>query len=1221
MRNRTMPPLLPLIMQRNVTSYLIVHLAPLSFLLALSGFAPSARALVDGAAPMLVGLKIATPAGDAVEISTNDESLSSVSLEVEVESDRQGVAYFELGFRSPDGSRTATYWGSGDWSPTKSDPLRPRDETKLTFVLGAGRLRKFYESRGFDRPLAVPGDWVLESAWLYGRNGKSAALRAANGNFPAGLTRSFRVTHWFSKQPTFTSVPLEGPLSLAPELNTSQVPNPTFQWFRNGTAIPGATGRVFSRAKASADDAGLYYLQVSSGVTKVRSDAVPVSIRRAEVVAARSWINLQNAAQAKAQAGAAVRSRDGGEERFVSALSELLGVVSDPATGVMLAKMGAKVTPKFPFSDFYWSGSFPATANSSEFSNWLDTAFLPALERADKHLEGISDQRFVTWVSGADFAAWSPEGGASDLNLLVDYGDLQVLRVGMNALMAFFRLWSSMDTSVRLDTLQRLQPEGKLSVEALLGDYPNLLAGATNGSLNQRLSVDAMARAATAYERLSDFVYNPKATPGAVTRYIDGDLNLFNFERQFAEDGILDRENDPYFRDHFSNISKSTTEGVRDFITESETGKGVVSRYPVNLKALKERPAGLRSSVASQNLVPAFKGNLVVGTVSNGSLNGVLPRLDPRPPLARLAAYEPQITEALGTRDAQSAPVLLMDPVPLTGGKILLGPGAGAVRLSGTVRYEGQISGVEMERTMGSVKASFQASLQELPPVEVAGTRVRRWTWTVDLPFNEVGPFNFAIYATDQAERKSPAVTGAFTVARAVRVFVTPPDPAQGTVTVTPPIAASGMVETGTRLRVSAVPRTGYLFQMLAMVVDGVGVGDVPRATSELIVAGDTVMTPKFVVNPFAAAAGQWTGTTSNAGAAPGLVSVVVTKTGAFTLRLTQGRNSVSRSGVLDASGNALIKLPPTFFVVGTGGSPQTVEQGSLRLDNGLKFSFGNVSTAASGALSKAASVQMVGSLRSKRFNAALGEALSPVGYASFDVSTSGSVFATGMFNVAAGSLAGVAYPQKTVKYSFSVPLVVIPTSNPTRFLPGVNVYGLASDICINGPVLIDDVILSGSAGLSAVFDPSKPATVTASYGSLLVNGSAYVAPRAGQLVPPFAAGSRTSFVVSAAARMVPTAGYAAQGSTLGELKLTGFRPVFRYTAVSAPSSSGLVVKGATMSITAASGSFSGSLSTQHNAPLLRRMFYGVVLRSEGPQTVGPLAVGMSTDGLLISFE
>jgi hypothetical protein len=208
---------------------------------------------------MLAGLKISTPAGDAVEISTNDESLSSISLEVEIQADRQGVGYFEMNFRSPDGARVATYSG-GDWSPSKSDPLRPRDETRVTFLLGAGRLRKFYESRGFDRPLAVPGTWTLESAWLYGRNRAGTYLSVANGTLPAALLTagSFRVTNWFRKQPTFTSVTLGGALTLAPELNSTEVPSPAFQWFRNGTAIPGATSRVYSKSNATLGDASIF---------------------------------------------------------------------------------------------------------------------------------------------------------------------------------------------------------------------------------------------------------------------------------------------------------------------------------------------------------------------------------------------------------------------------------------------------------------------------------------------------------------------------------------------------------------------------------------------------------------------------------------------------------------------------------------------------------------------------------------------------------------------------------------------------------------------------------------------------------------------------------------------------------------------------------------------------------------------------------------------------
>jgi hypothetical protein len=1235
--------------QMQTRTGFLLQSSVLAFLMFLGCAAPEAGALSEGSAPRLVNLKIAPPAGDTVEISSNNESLRSVALEVTIEADQAGVDYFELRFESPDG-KVAVYEGYGD-SPARRDPLVPQDKTRQTYVLGGGQLSKWrfeYSDSDFVRTLDTPGKWTLSEVSLYARNETSTEYR--KGELPAGLPSGFEVTRWFTTQPAASSVLVGALLSLTPGLDGLAVSAPTYQWYRNGVAVAGANGRVFSKTAAPADS-GLYYLEVRSGGTKVRSDAVAVSVRNGNVVAARTAINNQNAAEAKKRAAAALAlNPTGGEELFVSALSELFGVLSDSRTGAAISSFGASAQLRFPFPDFGWAGAFPAAANSATFNTWLLSVFLPAVEKAEASLEKINDQRFVTTVGASDFGGWGTSSSAFD-TLLVDYGDIQALRVGCNAISTISRLWTSMDTSVRPEAIRTLLSQGKLSIEALLKDYPKLLAAASGGAANQSRALDSLGKMAAAYLKFSNFIYNPAGTSGAATRYIDGDLNLINVQRQFAEDGVVSALEDPILRDYAQNIIESIAQGQRDFIANVTDELGVGERYPVNLKALKARPAGLRSAVAAQNVVPKFTRNLAGGVVSNSSLSGFLPSLDAGLLVGKISEAEPQITKALGTREDQSVPVLILTDVPLSGNKVLLAPDSGPVRLSGTVQDESQIGRVVLERTVGLLRDSFEADLEELQPVVVAGKLIRTWRWSLELPFDESGLCAFSIYATDQFNQKSLPKTGSFAVVKAVRVVVNSPGAMEGTLTVTPPIPASGLVETGTSLRVAAVAQPGYLFRLLEVVVDGVPVDDISRASTDVVVTAETVITPQFIANPFPALAGQWTGAlagqmtgASSSSIGAGFVNLTVTKTGAFTLKVVQGRNSFSATGVMDASGSVQIKVPSNFYPYGISPVRNGEEYCSLLLNKGIRFSFGanyssrdidGLDSSRDGdefiALLKAADAQTVAGLQSRRFNAAFSDSPSD-GYAGFDMRASGIVLSTGMVNLPGDSTSEVGYLQKTVRYSFSTPLVLGDGRDgaPVDNVPMVKFYAVASpsSICVSGYAFIDGGGMSGEVRTATVstgiWDPERfPSGPLADgrdpYNSeFMINGVAYIAPKIGQLAPPFS-GDQSAFTVNASVRSdgLPYG----STNTMGDLTLSGGRPVFRYRAVAGPNGEAPFVKSATLGFITSTGAFSGSLVTQINGATKTRAYTGVVVRAAGDESGGTIAVGMSSDGLLISFE
>src|SRR5205823_5951872 len=64
----------------------------------------------------------------------------------------------------------------------------------------------------------------------------------------------------------------------------SGVPAPTFQWRRNGTSIPGATGASYMIASVSAGDAGSYDCVLSNACGSATSNAAVLTVNTPPVV-------------------------------------------------------------------------------------------------------------------------------------------------------------------------------------------------------------------------------------------------------------------------------------------------------------------------------------------------------------------------------------------------------------------------------------------------------------------------------------------------------------------------------------------------------------------------------------------------------------------------------------------------------------------------------------------------------------------------------------------------------------------------------------------------------------------------------------------------------------------------------------------------------------------------------------------------------------------------
>jgi hypothetical protein len=491
-----------------------------------------------------------------------------------------------------------------------------------------------------------------------------------------------------------------------------------------------------------------------------------------------------------------------------------------------------------------------------------------------------------------------------------------------------------------------------------------------------------------------------------------------------------------------------------------------------------------------------------------------------------------------------------------------------------------------------------------------------------------------------------------------------------------------------------------------------------------MVVSGETVITPQFIQNPFPALAGQWTGaapgiwtnkSTSSMGMYPdnevpytqGFVNLNVTNTGAFTIRVVVGRNAFSATGTMDASGKAVIKIPPGFssYLSKRGTGEFVPDYCTLSLENGIRFAFGDPSgrlfdygnesnnsgdaftggmsggnfDSSVSSLSKAGSPEMIAALRASRFNAVTASNMtgrSSFGFVGFNVTGTGLVLASGVANIpgrtnsANGNPSPAYYPHRTVKYSLSTPLVVVveqpqymSTVPQLQSRPGANFYAVtsSSEVCLSGRVWVEIEATPRRMGgtlrtRSVSTGPLDPAYAGSSRydTSQRVVGRPWSVPKAGRVPIPFSVG-KTEFVLNVGMRGTDgwgdsqfDTGYTKNLGTMGRWFLLGSRSVFSFRPETQADDPAFSFEGAALQFLSSTGAFSGTLRTKSSEGSKTRTFSGLVvpgvrlqtdsqeIRADDISYGDPYdwandpwlreqptggAIGMSTDGLLITFE
>ncbi|RFC43168.1 MAG: Protein of unknown function (DUF1565) [Verrucomicrobia bacterium] len=622
----------------------------------------------------------------------------------------------------------------------------------------------------------------------------------------------------------------------------------------------------------------------------------------------------------------------------------------------------------------------------------------------------------------------------------------------------------------------------------------------------------------------------------------------------------------------------------------------------------------------------------------------------------------------------RKAPVLAVTSVPANASKVLLPLDSAVVIVSGTVTHESGVDSVVFERTTGTLKESTAIAVTELPPVLQGGKTLRVWEWSAELPFETFGKCDYAVYAVDQTNLKSAIVAGSFTAAQAARVVVVAPAVDAGTITVTPAISANTLVEVGQTLQIVAAAKPGYLFRLLEVDVDGLPEDDITRSSVALVVKADTVITPQFIVNPFPALAGSWSGLLQD-GWTSGLVTVTMGRTGAYSIRVVSGRNAFSFSGVMDASGRARIVVPTGFWpysetksgINSLNSSVKNPFVATLNLVGGkLRFSWGDGDSTASGygyaELGQAVGGSAVTKLPSRRYTAALwrcvntymdpSNTLLDTGFFTADLTTSGAALGVGSAKVS----------DKVVRFSFSGNLIangtlaiVFGSGAPAPAAPSKTLAANTSIAPNFGGGTVTGPILNPYArnfwdyvavGLSLNYYAVTSSSDLVAHGAFGLNGTELRGPlstrriRTGALDPLADAPLETlsanemDFRINGYPYIAPKVGqvplpFVSPGVMsfgvlcgqlpLGTLSWTNFRPTFRSQPGSFSYAEELTLKAAALSVLATNGAFTGSMQTQRmdsGSAVTNRSLNGVLLQG-GSQS----GTGLSSDGLPVRIR
>ena len=304
----------------------------------------------------------------------------------------------------------------------------------------------------------------------------------------------------------------------------------------------------------------------------------------------RGFLVQQDAPNAKARFESALAlSPNHPDANVLLALARLLSLGNTPEGTALLDRLGLSASGRNAFD---WQSDVPRDTNgvpvppanfsASELSAFLRTNIIPAWRASATNLSRITNPSYALMLSSA-------ETGTE--NVLVDYGDLQMLRALLQAAECFGLTTSSWNLDVQLTTIQRYLTNETATAQEFLATNPQLLTFAnTNDLLTAR---SAFLAAAERYFTASDLI---RARP-------QNAVHLFNLDLDLASQETI-------FRQTLADLTNSLTSPV-------------VLVNNTNLTVHVAR--AFSGQTAPRSLLPSFYGNgFLVGSLPDPTFGGLI---------------------------------------------------------------------------------------------------------------------------------------------------------------------------------------------------------------------------------------------------------------------------------------------------------------------------------------------------------------------------------------------------------------------------------------------------------------------------------------------------------------------------------------------------------------------------------------------------------------------
>ncbi|NBV84714.1 MAG: hypothetical protein EBS01_00255 [Verrucomicrobia bacterium] len=531
----------------------------------------------------------------------------------------------------------------------------------------------------------------------------------------------------------------------------------SYQWYRNGVAIPGAGSLTYSVASSSVSQSGAYSLTITRNGATASSEPVAVVVEdgtlsavHATLAGVTTALDNQNYTLARGKYAiastqlATVPSSNSSYQTacVLKALTDLYLITSDTTAQSVLVKLGFTGSSDPRNFTLKLDTSLPASILTSDVRSWLTGTLYPKLSDVDVLLSKVTDTSLLASLSNADLG--KKTGGTPPF----DYGDVQIFRAGVNLAMAVIKWVETQNTDMDIGSLRTDMNNGVLSLESILTKYPALLTANTAttnaAAAAQTEFVSRLGKAITYYLAFSDFA-NPLSKSTGPKRAVQAlSVARLDSQNQRISENIF-RQNCLKFQTSIAAASASA--GLQDFYPG--TDRKALEHYTASPWVFVKHTPGWRSEL------PTFSANAYkIGSLKPDTAIAAFPALTmaqaSRAEQA-LIGLEAKLNRQWKTGRESIAPTLSFSSL-VSGGTLAL-PSASPVAsngwaiVAGTVSDASAVNKVTLTRTIGSDVYQTKAMLMERS--QAAGVTSHTYDWSAQVPVSSGTAATFTLKAED----------------------------------------------------------------------------------------------------------------------------------------------------------------------------------------------------------------------------------------------------------------------------------------------------------------------------------------------------------------------------------------------------------------------------------------------------------------------------------------